>query len=164
MSNGTGSSPEPSPHAQLVQCQGHWSTLVYVLRTRSRGRSRRTKTRCTRRAHRTYATALYRFIRRCDARLLSESDSRQFSLTTRSARRSRRMPLVRALSVLTIGRLWSVGWRADVLSADGKSVFEKALRRADLRLPGSQPEERPSSARNDDRLPWRRTAGGGGCL
>ena len=136
MSNGNGSSPEaPSPPAQLVQmAMGHWvSRIVYVAaKLDLAGRLANGSKSADELAGPTGtdATALYRFMRSlATLGILSESDSRQFSLTPLGEALKTDAPGAARSSVLTIAsESWVRGFVELLYSVQtGKSGFEKML-------------------------------------
>ena len=98
--------------------------------------------------------------------ILSESDSRQFSLTPLGEALKADAPGAARSSVLTIASDWWFRGFGELMYSvqTGKSGFEKALGEPIFDYLGHNPEDASLFQRNDNRLPWRRTAGGGGCL
>ena len=150
MSNGNGSSPEaPPPHAQLVQmAMGHWvSRIVYVAaKLDLAGRLANGSKSADELAGPTGtdATALYRFMRSlATLGILSESDSRQFSLTPLGEALKADAPGAARSSVLTIASDWWFRGFGELMYSlqTGKSGFEKALGEPIFDYLGHNPED-----------------------
>ena len=172
MSNGNGGSLEaPPPHAQLVQmAMGHWvSRIVYVAPSWISPAASPRDQRAPTNSPVPPGPTRPRCIASCGRWRRSASSAKATAaVLAHAARRSAqgRCAWRRALVGADHRQRLVDPWirRADVLAADGQERVREGARRADLRLSGQQPGGCVSLQRDDDRLPRRRAAGGGGCL